>query len=714
MAKSEGRYNPLGYEFWTSLEAGLFGLFFVQSLRFLLATLYSRVASASLVALYDPSTLSPLLPGVVAPGIVSRELTWLGVIIGVPLLALVIGRIRFAFIGAAIALAVGRALLIVNDPVFTPTVAASIAVAGGLLYIALLVRNRLRAFPAFFILGFGIDQLFRAYGNTLDPSWSSNYLNIQIGLSVVGVLLCLLTTIPNWQKSTGRESTNDLQRGLLTIWGGLGLGALLFLQITLLALPNTIAGRADADYTLFVPLVLVATLLPLIPLVRRLARRFIIPFESGTRGWVWLVLIVLFLIVGIRLPVIEIRLPGAANAVGNFPIGAIALVIAQGLIGLVWWFIAEPQGERRWNLTGLWLMVAVLVGAVLLVGDLYTYEYAFVRNFAPPLDALNSLVPPLLRGFRGMGLGLVLIAAFLTLMPMVLSSQRVPWSAAGGRLASFALTVFVVGCALMAAYFARPPLIQPVLNVSELRIGTYNIHNGYSEFFAYDLENLVQTIKVSGVDVVMLQAVDAGRWTSYGVDQTLWLARRLGMDRRFFPTTEGLHGLAVLSKVPIVFDDGVIVPGVDRDTGLQRVQIRPDESALTLYNTSLGFLLQGSSVEEQESNQRDQLSVILGTIERHITQDYGGQLGRAILGGTFNNVPDSPLLQTLAKTGFIDPFAGSNLELTATLKRVDRSARFDYLWVWRLGLTPISSNVMDMPTEASDHRLAFVAVQIRQ
>jgi len=185
------------------------------------------------------------------------------------------------------------------------------------------------------------------------------------------------------------------------------------------------------------------------------------------------------------------------------------------------------------------------------------------------------------------------------------------------------------------------------------------------------------------------------------------------MDRRFFPTIEGLQGLAVLSKVPIVFDDGMIIPGVDRDTGLQRVQIRPDESALTLYNTSLGFLLQGNSVEDQESNQRDQLSKILATIEEHIKTDYRGQLGRAILGGTFNNVPDSPLLQKLAVTGFLDPFAGSNLELSATLVRVDRKARFDYLWVWRLGLTPIGSNVM-MDSAASDHRLAFVAVQIRQ
>src|SRR5262249_15889118 len=155
-----------------------------------------------------------------------------------------------------------------------------------------------------------------------------------------------------------------------------------------------------------------------------------------------------------------------------------------------------------------------------------------------------------------------------------------------------------------------------------------------------------------------------GRMTSFGVDQTLWLARRLRMDRRFFATIEGLHGLAVLSRVPIAFDDGVIIPGVDRQTGLQRVQIQPDASPVTLYNTSLGFLLQGSSIKDQESNQTDQLNLILSTIRAHIAGDYKGQPGRMILGGTFNNVPDAPLMQQLTPTGFIDPFAGSNLDLS--------------------------------------------------
>ena len=55
-----------------------------------------------------------------------------------------------------------------------------------------------------------------------------------------------------------------------------------------------------------------------------------------------------------------------------------------------------------------------------------------------------------------------------------------------------------------------------------------------------DLEAVARTIQESGANVVLMQEVEAGRMTSFGVDQSLWLARRLGMDRRFYATNEGL------------------------------------------------------------------------------------------------------------------------------------------------------------------------------
>ena len=123
-------------------------------------------------------------------------------------------------------------------------------------------------------------------------------------------------------------------------------------------------------------------------------------------------------------------------------------------------------------------------------------------------------------------------------------------------------------------------------------------------------------------------------------------------------------------------------------------------------------LLQGTGLEDLESNQRIQLQTILGTIEQHRVNDYGGQLGRAILGGTFHNVPGSPVMDFLRNYGFNDPFAGTNLALTATLNRSNLGpARFDYLWVWAQSLPQLGTGVQ--PSSASDHRMAWVEFEIQ-
>ncbi|MGB1287097.1 MAG: endonuclease/exonuclease/phosphatase family protein, partial [Aggregatilineales bacterium] len=568
--------------------------------------------------------------------------------------------------------------------------------------------------PYFFVIGMGAEQVFRAYGDTLDPSWSVIYLNIQMGVSAFAVLLSLITAIPDRNRTLHRgqshTSATSLDRGILTLWGAAALGSLLFLQLSLLATPNAITGRTQGDYTLFVPIISVATLLPLIPTVRKRARDIIAPFDSSTRGWMWLILLALLIVIGTRIT-------GLIGNFGGISPGAIVLAFAQLFASLTWWWIAAPQGERKRNFTGLWLPVATLIFALFVVADIFTYEYAFVADFAPPLDTLNEYIPPLLRGFRGVGTGVMLVAVFLSITPILQYRSAIPWRG-GTAIQNFFTILLVAGTATAAGFFAQPPVIQPVLNVDEIRVGTYNIHGGYDEFFNFTLPDMARTIERSGAEVVLLQDVDAGRLTSFGVDEGLWLARNInnpdntrGMDMRYYGTIEGLHGLAILSRVPIIFEDGITIPGVDRTTGLQRVQIRPDEGAVTLYNTHLGFLLSGDEIEDQESNQRQQLDLIFATIEQHIERDYGGQLGRALLAGTFNNVPDSPLMQYLASTGFNDPFADANPILSNTLVTAQRQGRIDYLWLWEQSLRSTGSGVID--SNASEHRMAFVGIQLR-
>lgn len=711
------------------LEMSLVGLFFIQSLRFLIGSLYSHVASATLVTVYPPNTIDPSLPGVVLPEMLNDALIALGVVLALPVLMVVFGRFKVMFFPVVGLIVAGRVLMVAPAATLDPIIAAELVVGAGLAYIALLVSHRARLVPYFFVLGFAADQLVRAIGNTLDPAIAPQLFNltfvvdsdttlyldfftIQVILSVITLIVTLLNLLPKRYRRDDAEdasaksaSSVDPDRGLMSIWGAIGLGGLLFLQISLLALPNALAGRTNSDYTLFVPIVMVATLLPLVPLIRVRLRKFISPFDSNMRGWVWLIIIALLIVVGLRIP--SITIAGS----GSLPIGGVLLAAAQFAVSAMWWWLVRPRGEREQNFAGLWLVITVFVFALLVVSDLFTYEYAFVRNFAPPLDGLNEVVPPLLRGFRGLGLGIILLAAFFAALPMIRSTRRVPWMSSTPAEALGSL-IAIVGFASLSAFAARPPQVQPYINQDTITIGTYNIHAGYSEFFNYDLEAIARTIQQSGANVVLLQEVEAGRLTSYGVDQTLWLARRLGMDRRFFPTNEGLQGLAVLSQIPIVFDDGVLLPSIDQQTGLQRVQIQPDEGAITIYNTALGLLLTGETLEEQEANQRQQLNTILATIEGHIQNDYGGQLGRALLGGTFHNVPSSPLMQTLTQTGFVDPFAGTNVELFATIRRANLPpARYDYIWLWGQALRASGINVLQ--SNASDHMIVFVGVTVR-
>lgn len=722
LKRFESNIQPLLHLF----EAGLIGLFFIQALRMLIGDLFAHVQSANLVQSYTLRGIQfdVSAPGVMQPAVVSNEIILLGVMIALPVLMLLFGRIRFMFFVAVGLTAFGRAAMTISLLNVSSTMGAILAVGGGLIYIALIVSQRATQFPYLFILGFAADQMIRAYGSTSDPTWTAQFATSQAILSSTAVILSVINIIrkPTVERSQLSDGTRiDLNRGKLTFWGAMGLGGLLFLELSLLSLSNALMGRGSTElYSLFVPLVLAATTLPLIPAVRQQARQLLAPFDPNTRGWIWLIFMALLLVFGTRLTQITVALSGGTVVT---PVGGILLAVAQFAASMIWWWFVRPKTDNERNFGGLWLVFSVIIFALLVAADIFTYDYAFVLPLAKPLDSLNSIVLPLLRGLRGMGLALILFAAFLSCLPMIQSTRRIPWVGAS-PLISVLILISVAALTAVSYRLSLPPQVLPVVNVPSIRVGTWNMHGGYSEFFDFNLDNFALTIAESGAQVVLLQEVEAGRLTSYGIDEALWLARRLGMDKRFYAANEGLQGLAVLSRVPIAFDDGVLLNSIDPITGrfigqqtaLQRVQIIPDNGPVTIYNTSLGLLLQGSEQSTQEDNQQQQLSRILDIIANHVETQYGGQLGRAILGGTFHNVPSSPLIQRLYATSFIDPFAGTNLTLSATLRRSNLPlARYDYLWLWSQTLQPTGTNVMkDKPEHAaSDHRMAVVEVVIR-
>lgn len=678
------------------LEAALVGVLFIGATRFLIGMLYSRIGSSLTQIGLDLSLIPAGTPGVTAPTEIANEAAFLVYMLALPLLTLVLGRFRVLFIAAAGLVAVGRILMISGTNI-SVTIAAAMAFGGGLTYIALLIRHRVQLVPILFVVGFSLDQVFRAVGNTLDITWNPVYTSLVYVLSGSLTVLTVLNIL-----SDRKKKSDSKDAGLLPFWGGIGLGGLLFLQLSLLALPNAVAGRAVTDYTNIASLVILATALPLIPAVRQRVSSFISLFDPGTRGWSWMLVTALLIVIGTRFQGI---------------IAGLALVLSQFAASLLWWWVSRPRAEKERSFTGLWLVLGVAFLVILILADNFTYEYAYVQNLSSDLAFLNPIVPALLRGFRGMGLGVLLLSVFLAALPMILSPRRLPWSA--GRPGTAIPSILTVAAmSIGVAIAVQPPLVSAVRNVPTLRIGTYNIHAGFNEFYFFDLEAVARTIQQSGADVVLLQQLEIGRLTSFGVDQALWLARRLGMDRRFFATNEGLQGLAILSRVEITAHDAVLLSSSGNQTGLQWIQIRPDDSIITLYNTRLEFLLDtgdGRSIEDQEQDQQRQLNEIFAVLSRNHPD---GNPGRMLVGGTFNNIPDSSLGDAMRSAGFVDPFAGLAPELSATLWRTGYPrVQLDYLWIWQG--QPRRPNVMvalganTVNTAASDHRMAVIEAAIR-
>jgi hypothetical protein len=255
------------------IESTLVMLAFVQGLRFLIGALYSRVASASIVAtvqVTNPDAIQQLSvqPGFVLPEVVGQEISLVVYMAALPIIAILIGRFR-SFLLLAAVLTMGARSLMFADTAITATSAAAVTVGTGLLFLTLLVRHRMTIFAPTMILAMAGDQLFRAAGNTLDITWDTSFFETQMVLYGIVLAVALINVFGNRVE----PGNTHQDRGLITIWGGVSLGAMLFLQLSLLSTANAIVGRADVDYDVIVPVLIVAaTLLPLFPPIRGFAR----------------------------------------------------------------------------------------------------------------------------------------------------------------------------------------------------------------------------------------------------------------------------------------------------------------------------------------------------------------------------------------------------------------------------------------------------------
>jgi endonuclease/exonuclease/phosphatase family metal-dependent hydrolase len=613
---------------------------------------YLRLAETTSVLLFSFQALRVIfsvLFGILYDGLFEGPLTtW--VVISVLLLVVVFlfpmllsNRIRMNHLSfLAIITAVTRLSLSINDAQVRYWGAiATLLVAG--VYLAAALRNFRHVSMPGMALALSVDQLLRVMGHTYDVSLRDWWFYIQI------IWILFLGSI--WFRIMKEGGGEESSEAGLSLGGGLALGGFLFLQTSLLSMPNAVTRWADGNYavvTLLLLLITLAFLTPVIP--TRISSMW-----GMKRGMKFIAVAILLL--GLM----------AGYFLSDF-LAIVGLLLAHAMsLWLVFYLLQHPIDSH--SKTGFPVTIAFLLLVILNFLNAFAFTYPYT-------------VPVL----RGLGWVVYLIAGAMNGLGVINKGVREDYV----RYASSNVLIPVLGVLILAIIFVWPPKTSELPTSSALRIATYNIHYGYDDEWHFTLEEIADTIEANLCDVVAMQEVDTGRLTSYAVDDAFYLAHRLKMNVAYLPAVEYLTGIALLYRGPQVAYDVSLLTSLQEQTGIIHVPLGEDGSMMHAYGIWMG--LSNEDTERQISEALDFIS----------------DRTPAVFGGDFNAEPDSPIADRIREAGFDDPFTILGIDPPPfTAPAIEPRSRIDFVWI--RNLEPTQAWVPQ--SLASDHRMVVIEVE---
>ncbi len=371
------------------------------------------------------------------------------------------------------------------------------------------------ASPLFAILlGLMLDTAIKAAFGTLDPGFSTGLPALLTTLGVGGITLTLVLWL--WRDRTDDQIPDNPPVSAFCLGAALALHTLIFQNL--------------AHHS-----VLIGWNLPAVSawLLAANTLALLVTLKLSQRGYEtprWLTLLAAVALIACAAPppdsvvaaVIALIVP-AASAV------LLASALAPG-----------GAGGRGWFATGLGLLAIPLI----LVG-----WYAHYEIEVPVPQPLFPLI----------GAALVVVAAASRLRrPATDAASEVERGFALKSIRSQPAAAGVLALALLLGLF---PLYQQVAwkspapavdNPTQLRLTTYNIHQGFDLDGLPSLERIADVLESHQPDVIALQEVPRGWVVNGSVDALSWLTQRLEMHSAWGPAADDFWGNAVLSRFPIV------------------------------------------------------------------------------------------------------------------------------------------------------------------
>ena len=220
----------------------------------------------------------------------------------------------------------------------------------------------------------------------------------------------------------------------------------------------------------------------------------------------------------------------------------------------------------------------------------------------------------------------------------------------------------------------------------ELRVVVYNIKHGRGMDGVVDLERTAQVIEAGRPDVVVLQEVDHRCGRSGSVDQTAWLAERLGMVGvfgRFMDHDGGEYGMAMLTSFAEFSSVNHELPVGSEPRSALAMTMQTARGPVTVVGIHF------YRTEEQRLAQAEATLAAVADLE-----------GPVILAGDFNSRPDSVVMERVREE-FTNVDKGED---NLTFSSVEPSVEIDHVLVRPANAwSRLSLDVIEEPL-ASDHR----------
>lgn len=254
-------------------------------------------------------------------------------------------------------------------------------------------------------------------------------------------------------------------------------------------------------------------------------------------------------------------------------------------------------------------------------------------------------------------------------------------------LTLIALISVMCGCSIMGGLF------QKADDSRDVTILTYNIHTGKGIDTEFSLERISDFILECDADISGLQEIDR-KTRRNPMDQPHLLSELTNQHIAFQKNLDfqgGEYGVAVLSCFPIIekrhyhYEN---IPGLEQ-RGALAVKVKLPGSNLPVWfiTTHLGT----------DKTGREQLGQVKELLEWG--RDFEGTI---ILSGDFNQIPSSPAVTLIEKSGFVDLWDIGGEGPGYTFPSVNRNRRIDYLFVSEKHLRDVEW--IEIPeTPASDH-----------